>query len=114
MDQRMIIPSFKKMLTITKKNKYTYNADGKQFNFNSIKNLFIIASNPRTRKDQINIFFEKKTIGTEMQKINKTNPRGQNKEKYFMLDIYKNISTLFGPLVKLNDEQPDTRHYRYA
>ena len=51
MDQRMIIPSFKKMLTITKKNKYTYNADGKQFNFNSIKNLFIIANNPRTRKD---------------------------------------------------------------
>ena len=49
-----------------------------------------------------------------MQKINKTNPRGQNKEKYFMLDIYKNISTLFGPLVKLHDEQPDTRHYRYA
>ena len=47
----MIIPSFKKMLTITKKNKYTYNADGKQLNFNSIKNLFIIASNPRITKD---------------------------------------------------------------
>ena len=109
----MIIPTLKKMLTITKKNKYTYSADGKQFNFNSIKNLFIIASNPRTTKDEVKIFL-KKTIATEMQKINKTNCRGQNKEKYFMLDVYKNISTLFGPLVKLNDEQPDTRHYRYA
>ena len=47
------------MLTITKKNKYTYSADGKQFNFNSIKNLFIIASNPRTTKDEVKIFLKK-------------------------------------------------------
>ena len=43
-----------------------------------------------------------------MQEINKTNARIQNKEKYFMLGVYKNISTLFGPLLELDNEQPDT------
>ena len=49
----------------------------------------------------------KKTIGTEIQEINKTNARGQNKEKNFILGFYKNITTLFGPLFKPHDEQPD-------
>ena len=47
------------MLTNTKKNKYTYSADGKQFNFNSIKNLFIIASNPKTAKAEVKYFLKK-------------------------------------------------------
>ena len=42
-----------------------------------------------------------------MQEINKTNARDQNKEKNFMLGFYKKISTLFGPLFKLHDEQSD-------
>ena len=41
-----------------------------------------------------------------MQEINKTNARGQNKQKHFMLGVSKNISTLFGSLFKSNDEQP--------
>ena len=88
------------------KNKYTYSVDGKQLNFNSIKNLFIIASNPKTTKDEVKSFL-KNTIGTEMQEINKTNARGQNKEKNFMLGVYETISTLFRPLSKPDDEQPD-------
>ena len=75
-------------------------------NFNSIKNLFIIASNPKTTKDEVKSFL-KNTIGTEMQEINKTNARGQNKEKNFMLGVYETISTLFRPLSKPDDEQPD-------
>ena len=49
----------------------------------------------------------KNTIGTEIQEINKTNARGQNKEKNFMLGVYETISTLFRPLSKPDDEQPD-------
>ena len=43
-----------------------------------------------------------------MQEINKTNGRVQNKEKYLMCGVYKNIRTLFGPLLELDNEQPDT------
>ena len=50
-------------------------------------------------------FFLKKTIGMEMQAINETNTRGQNKEKNFMLGVFENISTFFGHLFKPNDKQ---------
>ena len=38
-----------------------------------------------------------------MQDMNKTNARDQNRKKDFMLGVYRNISTLFGPLFKSND-----------
>ena len=43
-----------------------------------------------------------------MQGINKTNVRSQIREKEFMLCVYKDISSLFSPLLKPEDEQPDT------
>ena len=43
----------------------------------------------------------------EMQAINETNTRGQNKEKNFMLGVYEKISTFFGHLFQPNDEQRD-------
>ena len=59
------------------------------------------------QKMKLNVFWKKLYIATEMQEINKTNARGQNKEKNFMLGFYKKISTLFGPLFKPHDEQSD-------
>ena len=84
------------------KNKYTYSADGEKFNFNSIKNLNIIASNSKTTKVELKNFL-KKNFGTQMQDMNKTNARDQNRKKDFMLGVYRNISTLFGLLFKSND-----------
>ena len=46
----------------------------------------------KIKKMRLN-FFLKKTIGMEMQAINETNTRGQNKEKNFMLGVYEKIST---------------------
>ena len=43
--------NLKKNVDQYQKSNYTYSADGKQFNFNGIKNLFIIASNPKTAKN---------------------------------------------------------------
>ena len=38
------------------KNKFTYSAVGDQFSVNSITNLFVVASNPKTKKIALKTF----------------------------------------------------------
>ena len=54
------------MLTNTKKTSI-HSADGKQFNFSSIKNLFIIANNSKTTKDEVK-YFLKKLLGRKCKR----------------------------------------------
>ena len=92
------------MLPSIKKKGLTYSADGNQFKLNRTNDFFISVNNPKITKDGAkNVLND---IANEIQKIIKTNPRGQANEKKIVLDLYKHVAQVFAPLLESDNEEP--------
>ena len=78
--------NLKKEFDRKQKKDFAYSAGSHQFNLNHINNYLISVNNRKTTKDDAKTFL-KNDIANEMQKIIKTNPRSQIKEKN-MLNAY--------------------------
>ena len=100
--------NLKKEFDKKQKKDFAYNADSHQFNLKDINNYLISVNNRKTTKDDAKTFL-KNDIANEMQKIIKTNPRNQIKEKNIMLNAYKHVAQVFAPLLKSDNEQSNPK-----
>ena len=96
--------NLKKNVAEYQKKGLTYSADGNQFKLNRTNDFFISVNNPKITKDGAkNVLND---IANEIQKIIKTNPRGQANEKKIVLDLYKHVAQVFAPLLESDNEEP--------
>ena len=96
--------NLKKNFAEYQKKGLTYSADGNQFKLNRTNDFFISANKPKITKDGAkNIFND---IANEIQKIIKTNARGQANEKKIVLDLYKHVAHVFARLLESDNEEP--------
>ena len=96
--------NLKKNVAEYQKKGLTHSADGNQFKLNRTNDFFISVNNPKITKDGAkNVLND---IANEIQKIIKTNPRGQANEKKIVLDLYKHVAQVFAPLLESDNEEP--------
>ena len=96
--------NLKKNVAEYQKKGLMYSADGNQFKLNRTNDFFISVNNPKITKDGAkNVLND---IANEIQKIIKTNPRGQANEKKIVLDLYKHVAQVFAPLLESDNEEP--------